>query len=170
MLWRCSRVCWRRLNAVHMQTMQATEQGFLCLVCFIFFLLWLYLFILFIYFVFFLCICLFVYLFVWQVEEGKDKQARHRCYQRAAIVLSLVFLLLTVGVFSLWHFWNPTPGKVRPLRLHSWNPSSSSTSSFQASHTHVLNICVFQWCSRLLFQLTNWLNRTIPWSRLLSHP
>ncbi|XP_062380537.1 tenomodulin [Sardina pilchardus] len=50
---------------------------------------------------------------LWKdVEEGKDKKARHQCYQRVAIALSLVFLLLTVGVFSLRHFWSPTLGKV----------------------------------------------------------
>ncbi|XP_063046564.1 tenomodulin [Engraulis encrasicolus] len=50
---------------------------------------------------------------LWKdVEEGKEKTARHRCFQVAAVSVSLVFLLLSVCIFSLWHFWNPGYGKV----------------------------------------------------------
>merc|ERR1719391_1094395 len=50
---------------------------------------------------------------LWKdVEVGNEKKARYRSYQRGALILGLLFLALTLGVFSLWYFWSPSPGQV----------------------------------------------------------
>lgn len=50
---------------------------------------------------------------LWKdVEVGKEKKARYRSYQRGALILGLVFLILTLGIFSLRQFWSPSLGKV----------------------------------------------------------
>ncbi|XP_072519504.1 tenomodulin [Salminus brasiliensis] len=46
------------------------------------------------------------------VELGKEKNARYRCYQRGALILGLVFLMLVLCIFSLRYIWNSSPGKV----------------------------------------------------------
>ncbi|XP_059378326.1 tenomodulin-like isoform X2 [Carassius carassius] len=48
------------------------------------------------------------------VELGKEKErkARYHAYQCAAIILSVVFLILAFCIFSLRYIWKPSPGKV----------------------------------------------------------
>uniref|UniRef100_A0A673M900 Tenomodulin n=1 Tax=Sinocyclocheilus rhinocerous TaxID=307959 RepID=A0A673M900_9TELE len=50
----------------------------------------------------------------FKVELGKEKErkARYRAYQCAAIILSVVFLILALCIFSLRYIWSPSPGKV----------------------------------------------------------
>ena len=105
-------------------------------------------------YLFCLPVCLFVCLFS-QVEVGKEKKARHSCYQKAAVILSLVFLLLTICVFSLRHFWSPSPGKVRTLTpikgavrdsnpTHSL-PNSEICSSWSSSCQKHCSVCTQSW-------------------------
>ncbi|XP_029021583.1 tenomodulin isoform X2 [Betta splendens] len=50
---------------------------------------------------------------LWKdVEAGKEKRAKYQTFQRAALVLALVFLVLALCVFSLRYLWSPGPGKV----------------------------------------------------------
>ncbi|KAM3866772.1 tenomodulin [Diretmus argenteus] len=50
---------------------------------------------------------------LWKdVEVGKEKRAKYRNYQRGALILALVFLLLALGVFSLKYLWKPSLWKV----------------------------------------------------------
>ncbi|KAM4621488.1 tenomodulin [Polymixia lowei] len=50
---------------------------------------------------------------LWKdVEVGKEKKARYHNYQRGALILGLIFLILTLGVFCLKYLWNPSLGKV----------------------------------------------------------
>ncbi|XP_042626071.1 tenomodulin [Cyprinus carpio] len=48
------------------------------------------------------------------VELGKEKErkARYRAYQCAAIILSVLLLILALCIFSLRYIWSPSPGKV----------------------------------------------------------
>uniref|UniRef100_A0A8D0A7M3 Tenomodulin n=1 Tax=Sander lucioperca TaxID=283035 RepID=A0A8D0A7M3_SANLU len=46
------------------------------------------------------------------VEVGKEKKAKYHTYQRLALVLALVFLVLAICVFSLRYLWSPSLGKV----------------------------------------------------------
>lgn len=55
--------------------------------------------------------------YLLQVEMEKEKKAKHRTYQRVALVLALVFLVLALSVFSLRYLWSSRPGKVR-LKSH----------------------------------------------------
>ncbi|KAK2904363.1 hypothetical protein Q8A73_011020 [Channa argus] len=45
------------------------------------------------------------------VELGKEKKAKYQTYQRVALVLALVFLVLALCVFSLKYLWSPSRGK-----------------------------------------------------------
>uniref|UniRef100_A0A673CGQ8 Tenomodulin n=1 Tax=Sphaeramia orbicularis TaxID=375764 RepID=A0A673CGQ8_9TELE len=47
-----------------------------------------------------------------QVEVGKEKKARYHTYQRVALILALVFLVLALCIFSLRYLWSPSLGKV----------------------------------------------------------
>ncbi|XP_051810739.1 tenomodulin [Acanthochromis polyacanthus] len=50
---------------------------------------------------------------LWKdVEAGKEKKAKYHTYQRVALVLALVFLILALCVFSLRYLWGPSLGKV----------------------------------------------------------
>ncbi|XP_056147916.1 tenomodulin [Lampris incognitus] len=50
---------------------------------------------------------------LWKdVEVGKEKKARYRSYQRGALILGLIFLILTLGIFTLRYLWTPNQGKV----------------------------------------------------------
>ncbi|XP_028315530.1 tenomodulin [Gouania willdenowi] len=50
---------------------------------------------------------------LWKdVENGKEMKVKYSSYQRVALVLALLFLLLALGVFSLRYLWGPTLGKV----------------------------------------------------------
>ncbi|KAM4554731.1 tenomodulin [Leuresthes tenuis] len=50
---------------------------------------------------------------LWKdVEAGKEKKAKYYTFQRVALVLSLVFLVLALCVFSLRYLWGPSLGKV----------------------------------------------------------
>ncbi|KAM9795132.1 tenomodulin [Neosynchiropus ocellatus] len=50
---------------------------------------------------------------LWKdVEEGKEKKAKYRALQRAALVLVLVFLILALCAFSIRYLWSPSLGKV----------------------------------------------------------
>lgn len=44
---------------------------------------------------------------------GKAKKAKYYTYQRMALVLALVFLVLALCFFSLRYLWSPSLGKVR---------------------------------------------------------
>ncbi|XP_028816091.1 tenomodulin-like isoform X2 [Denticeps clupeoides] len=46
------------------------------------------------------------------VEVGKENQPRFRRYRLGAVVLGLVFLMLTFCIFSLRFIWSPSPTKV----------------------------------------------------------
>ncbi|XP_077434218.1 tenomodulin isoform X2 [Vanacampus margaritifer] len=46
------------------------------------------------------------------VEGSKEKRTKYRMYQRLALILAFVFLLLGLCVFSLAYLWSPTPGKI----------------------------------------------------------
>ncbi|KAM8909267.1 tenomodulin [Spinachia spinachia] len=46
------------------------------------------------------------------VEMEKEKKAKYHTYQRVALVLALVFLVLSLSVFSLRYLWSSRPGKV----------------------------------------------------------
>lgn len=48
-----------------------------------------------------------------QVEVGKEKKSKYHTYQRLALVLALIFLILALSVFSLRYLWSPSLGKVR---------------------------------------------------------
>lgn len=50
---------------------------------------------------------------LWKdVEAGKEKKAKYHTYQRVALVLTLVFLVLGLCIFSLRYLWSPSLGKV----------------------------------------------------------
>ncbi|XP_075959653.1 tenomodulin isoform X3 [Anarhichas minor] len=50
---------------------------------------------------------------LWKdVEMEKEKKTKYHAYQRVALVLALVFLVLALCVFSLRYLWSPSPGKV----------------------------------------------------------
>uniref|UniRef100_A0A3Q4H5P7 Tenomodulin n=1 Tax=Neolamprologus brichardi TaxID=32507 RepID=A0A3Q4H5P7_NEOBR len=50
---------------------------------------------------------------LWKdVEAGKGKKAKYQTYQRIALILTLVFLVLALCVFSLRYLWGPSLGKV----------------------------------------------------------
>ncbi|XP_046880870.1 tenomodulin [Hypomesus transpacificus] len=50
---------------------------------------------------------------LWKdVEAGKERKARYRSYQRGAVILGLLLLTLTLGVFSLRSLWSPSLAKV----------------------------------------------------------
>lgn len=51
---------------------------------------------------------------VWpsQVEDGKAKKSRCYAYQRGALFLVLLLLVLVLCVFSLRYLWKPSLGKV----------------------------------------------------------
>ncbi|GLD70402.1 tenomodulin isoform X1, partial [Lates japonicus] len=50
---------------------------------------------------------------LWKdVEAVKEKKAKYHTYQRVALALALVFLVLALGVFSLRYLWSPSLGKV----------------------------------------------------------
>ncbi|XP_053736025.1 tenomodulin [Synchiropus splendidus] len=50
---------------------------------------------------------------LWKdVEEGKEKKAKHRALQRAALLLVLVFVILALCAFSMRYLWSPSLGKV----------------------------------------------------------
>ncbi|XP_076005327.1 tenomodulin isoform X2 [Genypterus blacodes] len=50
---------------------------------------------------------------LWKdVEVGKEKKAKYHTYQRAALILGLLFLVLALCAFSLRYLWNPSLGKV----------------------------------------------------------
>ncbi|XP_035388312.1 tenomodulin [Electrophorus electricus] len=46
------------------------------------------------------------------VELGKEKNLQSRSYQRGALILGLVFLVLALCIFGLRYIWNPSPAKV----------------------------------------------------------
>ncbi|XP_054648753.1 tenomodulin [Dunckerocampus dactyliophorus] len=46
------------------------------------------------------------------VEGSKEKRAKHHIYQRVALIMALVFLILCLCIFSLAYLWSPTLGKV----------------------------------------------------------
>ncbi|XP_077465576.1 tenomodulin [Stigmatopora argus] len=46
------------------------------------------------------------------VEGAKEKRAKYRIYQRIALILTFVFLLLGLCIFSLSYLWSPSLGKV----------------------------------------------------------
>uniref|UniRef100_A0A3B4FTP2 Tenomodulin n=1 Tax=Pundamilia nyererei TaxID=303518 RepID=A0A3B4FTP2_9CICH len=52
------------------------------------------------------------YIGLLQVEAGKGKKAKYQTYQRIALILALVFLVLALCVFSLRYLWGPSLGKV----------------------------------------------------------
>lgn len=47
-----------------------------------------------------------------QVELGKDKKSKYPTFQRVALTLALLLLVLVLCVFSLRYLWAPSPGKV----------------------------------------------------------
>uniref|UniRef100_UPI003EB9F631 tenomodulin isoform 3 n=1 Tax=Danio rerio TaxID=7955 RepID=UPI003EB9F631 len=47
-----------------------------------------------------------------ELGKEKDRKARYRTYQCAAIILSVVFLILALCIFSLRYIWSPNLGKV----------------------------------------------------------
>ncbi|KAG7517343.1 hypothetical protein JOB18_005328 [Solea senegalensis] len=50
---------------------------------------------------------------LWKdVEVAKEKKAKYHTYQRVALGLALVFLVLALSVFSLRYLWSPSLGKV----------------------------------------------------------
>ncbi|CAB1456244.1 unnamed protein product [Pleuronectes platessa] len=50
---------------------------------------------------------------LWKdIEAVKEKKARYHIYQRVALSLVLVFLVLALSVFSLRYLWSPSLGKV----------------------------------------------------------
>ncbi|KAM9849997.1 tenomodulin isoform 2-T2 [Aulostomus maculatus] len=50
---------------------------------------------------------------LWKdVEMGNMKKAKYHTYQRVALALALVFLILALCVFSLRYLWSPSQGKV----------------------------------------------------------
>lgn len=59
-------------------------------------------------------------LYCLQVEVGKEKKAKYHTYQRVALVLALVFLVLALCVFSLRYLWSPSLGKVRTNIISSF--------------------------------------------------
>ncbi|XP_057705391.1 tenomodulin [Corythoichthys intestinalis] len=46
------------------------------------------------------------------VEGAKEKRTKYRLYQRMALILTFVFLLLGLCIFSLSYLWSPSLGKV----------------------------------------------------------
>lgn len=50
--------------------------------------------------------------------KEKERKARYRAYQCAAIILSVVFLVLALCIFSLRYIWSPSPGKVREIQIY----------------------------------------------------
>ncbi|XP_058506460.1 tenomodulin [Solea solea] len=50
---------------------------------------------------------------LWKdVEVAKEKKAKYHTYQRVALGLALVFLVLALSAFSLRYLWSPSLGKV----------------------------------------------------------
>ncbi|XP_062249111.1 tenomodulin isoform X2 [Platichthys flesus] len=50
---------------------------------------------------------------LWKdIEAVKEKKARYHIYQRVALSLVLVFLVLALSVFGLRYLWSPSLGKV----------------------------------------------------------
>ncbi|XP_031718346.1 tenomodulin isoform X2 [Anarrhichthys ocellatus] len=49
---------------------------------------------------------------LWKdVEMEKEKKTKYHAYQRVALILALVFLVLALCVFSLRYVWSPSLGK-----------------------------------------------------------
>ncbi|XP_034037855.1 tenomodulin [Thalassophryne amazonica] len=46
------------------------------------------------------------------VELAKEKNPKYQTYQRVALVLALVFLVLALCIVGMLYLWNPSPGKV----------------------------------------------------------
>ncbi|KAM9377811.1 tenomodulin [Pholidichthys leucotaenia] len=50
---------------------------------------------------------------LWKdVEAEKEKKTKYHTYQRVALALTLVFLVLALCIFSLMYLWGPSLGKV----------------------------------------------------------
>lgn len=87
-------------------------------------------------------------LICFQVELGKEKKAKYHTYQRVALVLALVFLVLALCVFSLRYLWSPSLGKVR-----------LNITSLYASHQpycHLCSVSVVFVKDRPSFHISKW--------------
>ncbi|XP_029626425.1 tenomodulin [Salmo trutta] len=77
---------------------------------------------------------------LWKdVEVGKEK-TMYRSYQRGALILGLVFLVLTLGIFSLRHLWSPSLGKVYDQHYKAVLDGMETDSIMEIDPTHRIEI------------------------------
>ncbi|XP_064874768.1 tenomodulin-like isoform X2 [Oncorhynchus nerka] len=77
---------------------------------------------------------------LWKdVEVGKEK-TMYRSYQRGALILGLVFLVLTLGIFSLRHLWSPSLGRVYNQHYQAVLDGMETDSIMEIDPTHRIEI------------------------------
>nr|XP_046180866.1 tenomodulin-like isoform X1 [Oncorhynchus gorbuscha] len=77
---------------------------------------------------------------LWKdVEVGKEKTV-YRSYQRGALILGLVFLVLTLGIFSLRHLWSPSLGRVYNQHYQAVLDGMETDSIMEIDPTHRIEI------------------------------
>uniref|UniRef100_A0A4W5R0D3 Tenomodulin n=1 Tax=Hucho hucho TaxID=62062 RepID=A0A4W5R0D3_9TELE len=77
---------------------------------------------------------------LWKdVEVGKEK-TMYRSYQRGALILGLVFLVLTLGIFSLRHLWSPSLGRVYDQHYKAMLDGMETDSIMEIDPTHRIEI------------------------------
>lgn len=78
---------------------------------------------------------------LWEdVEEGKEKKARHRNYQWGVLIMSLLFLALALGLFSLSYFWSPSRGKVYDHQYKAVMDGMETEGMMEIDPTHRIEI------------------------------
>uniref|UniRef100_A0A3Q0RYN7 Tenomodulin n=1 Tax=Amphilophus citrinellus TaxID=61819 RepID=A0A3Q0RYN7_AMPCI len=77
---------------------------------------------------------------LWQVETGKEKRAKYQTYQRVALVLTLVFLVLALCVFSLRYLWGPSLGKVYDHQYKAVVDGVETDSTMEIDPVHRIEI------------------------------
>ncbi|XP_070959952.1 tenomodulin [Oncorhynchus clarkii lewisi] len=78
---------------------------------------------------------------LWKdVEVGKEKKTRYRSYQRGALILGVVFLMLTLGIFSLRHFWSPSLGRVYDQHYKAMLDGMETDSIMEIDPAHRIEI------------------------------
>uniref|UniRef100_A0A3Q0SB80 Tenomodulin n=1 Tax=Amphilophus citrinellus TaxID=61819 RepID=A0A3Q0SB80_AMPCI len=78
---------------------------------------------------------------LWKdVETGKEKRAKYQTYQRVALVLTLVFLVLALCVFSLRYLWGPSLGKVYDHQYKAVVDGVETDSTMEIDPVHRIEI------------------------------
>ncbi|XP_068182603.1 tenomodulin isoform X1 [Antennarius striatus] len=78
---------------------------------------------------------------LWKdVEVGKEKKVKNLTYQRLALVLALVILVLAICVFSLRYLWSPSLGKVYDHRYKAVLDGVETDSVMEIDPSHRIEI------------------------------